>query len=305
VEAGKVTHLDVELPEPPTDVPAIKRGIEEQIVLADGRTPALGALVARYIPAERQPWGAGMADANGTIRPRWFGIPAPRDGNEPGVPRESLVIAWLPGQTGAAIAPLPASADKPLAITLPPAVPVRGTVRIAGDGSLIENGAVRVRAQYADFGKLNDLLSRETSVQSDGSFELAGLTPGRVQVQAALDGVWLSPTVEVDVRDAELPPLSLTIPAPGGPVLVRLIGSRGEAGPEKLFVTRPTGPLTERLWPAHFTPDGAEVIRIPALEAGEHTIRVGETSQVVTVLPLTHSGDRPLEVSLDLSGAKR
>jgi hypothetical protein len=83
-------------------------------------------------------------------------------------------------------------------------------------------------------------------------------------------------------------------------VLVKLIG-QGQRPPGKLIVNRPDGPLRDRLWPKVFAPDGAGVVRIPALEAGQHVVRVGNVEKEVTVLPLTESKGQPEEIELSLS----
>jgi hypothetical protein len=80
---------------------------------------------------------------------------------------------------------------------------------------------------------------------------------------------------------------------------VRLNKPQPDTGaPLKVRVDRPAGPLHDRLWPQVFLSDGAGVARIPALEAGVHTLRVGEQAETVTVPTLIDSGGRPVEISI-------
>jgi hypothetical protein len=166
--------------------------------LQDGKTPALGAMAAVYQPLVRQLTGAGTADALGTIRPRSFWLSNnPERAEAPGTPSEPVVISWLPGETGAKIVPLPTVRDGALEISLPSPFSLVGKVRITGDREVIYAGMVTVRAQHEGLGSFDDVLSVETTAGGDGRFELAGLTPGKYRVQAALDGIWLSPSVEM------------------------------------------------------------------------------------------------------------
>jgi hypothetical protein len=311
--AGRVVKAELSPPPLPTEPPASSQvfiglggisqlksgsGLAGRVFLADGKTPALGAMVLTFHPTVWQSTSAGMTDALGNIHPRWYWLPQTSDATEPpNSPREPVAVAWLPGHSGAAIVPLPAQTDQTLKITLPAPIALKGRVSIAG-GEAIGNGRVQVLAQHAGRGKLDGLLSIETTAAADGSFELTGLTPGKCRVQAALDGIWLSPTLEFKAGDQALAPLALTIARPGGPVLVRLKPQAEAVATLKVRVDRPAGPLRDRLWPQEFAPDGAGVVRIPALEAGEHTIRVGEQMATVTVPTLIESGGRPTEISL-------
>lgn len=316
IEAGRVAHTAITAPDVPKEgTPARDSvligmtGISRQrggdgpnglVQMSGAKSPALAAIALAFDPAVFQPVGAGITDAKGLIRPRAFWLSGGGDERESRSPDEKpFVISWLPGHCGAAIIPLPETVNQPLSIVLPPPVHLRGRVTVAGDGETVDNGTLTVRAQHEGNGKLGDLMSIETSASADGKFELAGLTPGKYRVQAALDGIWLSPSVEFVAGEKALEPVTLTIAEPGGPVLVKLTGQR-QRQPEKLTVNRPEGPLRERLWPKFLTPDGAGVVRIPALEAGKHLVRVGNVEKEVTVLPLEESKGRPVEIELDL-----
>ena len=67
-----------------------------------------------------------------------------------------------------------------------------------------------------------------TSAGDDGNFKLAGLTPGPYQVQAALDGIWLSKSVPLLVKNeaGQLAPLHLDIGKPGVPSIVKCLQRR-------------------------------------------------------------------------------
>jgi hypothetical protein len=134
------------------------------------------------------------------------------------------------------------------------------------------------------------LLDVSVTPQADGSFELAGLTPGTYKVQASLDNIWLSDAVTI-VASAERPmaAIHLDIPSPGGPAVVHVASAKGKplVGVQ-VMVDRPAGPLTELDWPAAFTSDGAGEVWIPALEAGKHRVRLNDNtgSANFTVPPL-------------------
>lgn len=306
-EVGEVTLMDLP-PPPPSDDPILVDGaMAGRVVHTDG-SPAWMAAVATFDPARvefgrlmPQPQSAGMTDAGGNILARWFVVPAHGEQtHRAGPPEEPVAIAWLPGHAGATIVPLPRDGDEAVQITLPPSIVLRGKVAVAGEGPLLDNGTVVVRAQHEGRGMLDNLLSVETTASVDGSFELAGLTPGTYRVQAALDGIWLSPSVAVTVGQEPPEPIALVIPPPGGPVLVRLTPAPPPGRQVALTVDRPEGPLRDRLWNVALTPDGAGVVRIPALEAGRHTIRVGDVQAEVEVPALSESAAQPVETTLSL-----
>jgi len=73
-------------------------------------------------------------------------------------------------------------------------------------------------AAHQGGGFLDPYLSVSSSAGADGAFELAGLTPGDYQIQAAVDGIWLSPTVNFRIGGDTTRPVALSIPLPGVPV---------------------------------------------------------------------------------------
>jgi hypothetical protein len=135
-------------------------------------------------------------------------------------------------------------------------------------------GQIEIMAAYDGKGTLNAVLSVQTTAQADGSFELSGLTVGTYKIQAALDRIWLSPTIEVQVGQHNPRPVELTIGAPAGPIEVMLTGANCQplCGRE-VTLDRPAGPYNA-LWPRTLLSDGAGRVHIPALEAGVHKLRV-------------------------------
>lgn len=179
---------------------------------------------------------------------------------------------------------------------------------VAGAAPTGRPGSIRVLAAYEGRpkGRLASVLNVETTAQADGSFELAGLTPGRYAIQAALDDIWLSPSVRVAVPDQSVQALTLTIPTPGGPAVVKVIGpDRKPIAGRAVTVDRPAGPLATLLWPAEFKTDGAGEARIPALEAGRHTVRAKGTDVSAEVVVPALPVERPVEVQLRLPAEER
>ena len=300
VRAGEVTDVDIEISDDAEQMTPHQRLLTAQVVLDDGTTPARLAGLGYYSPSDHRAWAIGTTDTNGKARPRSFWTLEDADFTEPPeTPQEEVAVAWAPGRHGAAIVPFPERLDEPLVIRLPPPISLRGKVVVEGDGETITNGTLIVHAQYQGRGKLDDWLSVETTAGADGAFELSGLTPGTYRVQAALDGVWLSPSVEFTAGDQAPSPIRLTIAPPGGPVLVQLSGQQ-KGSPAKLVVDRPSGPLCDRLWPKFLTPDGAGVVRVPALEAGRHVVRIGSLEKVIDVPSLETSEGKPVEVEFKL-----
>ena len=124
---------------------------------------------------------------------------------------------------------------------------------------------------------------------------MAGLTPGHYRIQAALDNIWLSSSAPLDVSDRSINDLMvLTIPPPGGAVVVRVFRADGKPKfGQSVTIDRPAGPLAGLLWPKEWITDGAGETRIPALEAGKHTLRLKESAVtaevVVPALPVEHA----------------
>jgi hypothetical protein len=135
-------------------------------------------------------------------------------------------------------------------------------------------GQIEIMAAYDGKGALNAVLSVQTTAQADGSFELSGLTVGTCKIQAVLDRIWLSPTIEVQVGQHNPPAVELAIGATAGPIEVMLTVAKGQplCGRE-VRLDRPAGPYSA-LWPRVLLSDGARRVQIPVLEAGVHKLRV-------------------------------
>jgi hypothetical protein len=206
---------------------------------------------------------------------------------------------------GAAILPLTdPDAASPQTIRLPPPISLRGKLTVGAKNPSSWNNQLRVLAAYQGRGCLSDLLSLLVNAESDGRFALAGLTPGRYHIQAAMDDIWLSQSIEIDVaadgiRGAS-EPFTLDIGLPGEPSVIQCLDKNGEpqVGIE-MFVVRPPGPFTDRLWPAKFISDGAGVVNVPPLEAGRHSYYFGngKNKQTVEVKPL-RPGYKPQPIEL-------
>src|SRR5262249_23725285 len=152
-----------------------------------------------FQPDRPEPIFVGIADALGTIRSRglWISMNhVPPDTAES--PKEPVVVAFLPGATGAVIAP-PAKPGQPLKLVLPEARRLEGWVTVGGKVCASAKGTVRILAVYQGKGKLDDTLSVQTTADADGKFELAGLSQGTYKVQAVLDEIWLSQTMTLEV----------------------------------------------------------------------------------------------------------
>ena len=133
---------------------------------------------------------------------------------------------------------------------------------------------------------------------------MSGLTPGLYLVQAALDDIWLSPGVRIDVKDQAAERVQdLDIGAPGVATVVQCVDAGGKpvAG-AKAKVQRPAGPLSEQLWNLEFVADAAGVMHIPPLEAGEHVLlfegQAGE--QRFTVAPIVDKNAEPGAITVEM-----
>ena len=275
VEAGRVTRAAL-VPRDPPGPSLLLESIAPTgtVLLADGKTPAWGARAGVFTSDRQFPLRLVRADAAGrlTLSDRWQGATWPwklTPGNPPG----PVLVAWLPGTAGAAIAPYVQGQDTRL--VLPPAVSLRGRVTAGGLSVSGLPSGFRVKAAYQGRGALNEALSVEATAQADGSFELAGLTPGVYRIQAVRDEIWLSEARTVTVGAGPLAALTLDIAPPGAAVVLHLVDGAGRplAG-RAVTVARPAGPLTAFVWPDGLATDGAGDLRVDGLEAGPHRLTV-------------------------------
>jgi hypothetical protein len=313
IEAGKVTSMKIVVTHP---VPVQESSSENammgmngisvqgagsnrlkgKVCLTDGKTPALGAQVLLFDRFEWQPRVGGVVDAEGAIRPRGLWMTNDTDGaTEEGM----VVVAWLPGAQGAAVLPIKDESQE-LNLVLPPPVSLTGKVAVGGRSPAGQPYRIRVLAACQGRGRLNNFLSVHTTAQEDGTYELAGLTPGEYLVQAALDDIWLSPSVSIKVADKPLDPITLAIGTPGGPVRVKIADQAGRPLPlQELTLDRPAGPLADALWPKVWRADGAGEVYVPALEEGRHMLRIGGIQKEIIALPLPVTKASVVEVRVE------
>lgn len=310
VSAGQVAQVALTPNlQAPIEPPLRSRLLTGQVFLSDGTTPAWGARAALFIPETPQPAQMARADALGRLSKGDYwagdeyldntGRPRPM---KPGSPVGPVAVAWLPGASGAVVVPV--TDTLPARFVLPPPLSVSGRVTVGGGPVTGLPSSFRILAAYQGCGKLNPLLSVDATAQADGTFTLAGLTPGTYRVQAARDGLWLSETLTLTVTaSGALPPLNLDIAPPGVPVLLHLTGKFGDALPGRtVTLDRPAGPLTELLWPPSATADPRGDLRLDGLEAGLHTL---DGTAAFTVPPLAGASAHAAETqTLVLAGPK-
>lgn len=300
---GEVTEIEIPVPPPLRQEiaqAAFDLWPDAQVLMADGVTPAFGAELLYFDPSEQLPLLRAFVDARGEAQ-QILGSGGERKwASGPGL---RTLLARLPGSTGFAVTTLIPHAGlawptDPRRMVLPPPVSAAGRVTIGGAAPSGTPGTIRVYAAYQDQGNLDDTMSVEAFADKAGRFTLAGLTPGRYLVQAALDEIWLSSAVPLEIRDRDPPPLSLAIPAPGAPILLQVLDRAGRRVPgAAITLDRPPGPLAERLWPKQWIVEGAGLVTIPTLEAGRQVLHgmASLASVMVDVPALPHD---PVEATL-------
>jgi protocatechuate 3,4-dioxygenase beta subunit len=274
--------------------------LKGKVTMHDGRTAAFGAQVFYFEPGQAAPTIIAMTDALGNLRPR--NIPqnaeAPPAGEKVG-PDSPLLIAFLPGMCGATIHPAPKPGGAPLRLVLPQPLSLNGNVTADRSALRPGSGSVRVVAEYEGESFLAPWLSVEATADADGNFAIKGLSPGKYQIQAALDNIWLSAPLTVTISEQNPEPVHLAITAPGAAVLIRLRdGDNKPVAGEAITIDR-EGPLS-RLWPQRWVSDGAGVVFVPTLESGKHTIRGKRLAkpEAIEVPPLRTA--TPVEIVLRL-----
>jgi hypothetical protein len=270
------------------------------VTLHDGRTPAFGAQVFYFEPGQAAPTIIAIADAIGNLRPRNMpqNAEAPPPGQKAG-PDSPVLIALLPGMCGATIRPAPQLGDAPLHLALPQPISLAGNVTVDRTGLRPGSGSIHVVAAYRGDSFLSPWLTVQVPADADGNFALKGLTPGKYQIQAALDNIWLSAPVTVTVSDRNPEPVHLAISGPGAALRIRLRGEDNKPVAGAVISIDREGPLSS-LWPRQWVSDGAGVVYVPTLESGKHTIRGKRLSKpgVVEIPPLRTAA--PVELVLTL-----
>jgi hypothetical protein len=254
------------------------QALKGKVVLADGITPAMGAQVLYWRAHQKLPSLFAMTNALGDLQPRglWRTGETSAPESAPG-PDSDTVIAFLPGTTGATIQTV-SRHDEDLHLVLPHPIILKGRVTVGGISPLRRPGLIRIVAKHST----NEYLSLDTTCDADGNFELAGLTQGSYEVQAALDDIWLSSPVSLVIGSARPKPMRLNIAQPGAPVRVEVRDPSGHPLPAASIKLERDGPLAV-LWPKEWVSDSAGSVWFPTLEAGRHKINVGKSSIEFTV----------------------
>lgn len=246
------------------------------VLLSDGKTPAFGARVAWFKPEVFGPVAGDRCGPRGRFDLHGLSYTPPPEPDRPYAeenPTGPVLVAWLPGRCGATIMPIRKRPDGEVKIVLPPGMSLEGTVTVAGGSPHGFPARFRVLAEHLGRGKLRQVLNVSALCEPDGSFTLRGLTPGIYRVQAAMDDIWVSESVRVEVKDGSPEPIVLDIPTPGGPATVKLEDEQGSALADvEVRVDLPAGPLTRKLRSHTLRTDGAGIVRLEGLGAGEHTL---------------------------------
>ncbi len=205
VVAGQVTHGNLIAQEPPPkrEQPAAQllgmggistisaaKPVAQRVLLADGKTPAFGALAAFCSPGRRSADWIALADGAGRLHARGVWSYGSQDQSQPpppGSPAGPVLVAWLPGSCGATIVAITDGKLPEQPIVLPAPVSLTGRITVGGRPASGLKADLRVYAAYEGKGCLNELLSIDVSPAADGSFEIRGITPGTYRIQAAMD----------------------------------------------------------------------------------------------------------------------
>ena len=285
IEPGKITRLDLDAPSNTTlsahnnqlllgvggarSLTTSQDPLHGTVYLHDGKTPAHGAQLL-FIPAdEAQASFAAITDALGTIHPRPLWISRSVSNERPS--GDAIVVAFLPGNSGATIhtGTIPA----PLKIVLPEPIALKGRVTVAGNPFTGKPGSIHLLAEYQGNPLLRDILSVQTTANADGDFELAGLTPGDYRLQAALDDIWFSESIALHVPASPSPNLAIDIPASSAEATIHILNPDGTPRPGTiLHISRPQGPLEQQFAPKDWTADGTGSVNVPTLETGIHLL---------------------------------
>lgn len=272
VKAGQVVSVTLSPQSTAAQEALYSAPLTGSVYLADGKTPAWGARAALFFPEHLVPLRMARTDTQGRLllKDFWRGSARFRTA-PPGNPTEPVLAVWLPGGAGAVV--MPFHPGQEMRLVLPPSITLHGRVTVSGQSVLGLPSQFRVRAAYQGKGRLNEALSVDATAQADGTWTLAGLTPGTYQVQAARDNIWLSGMQTITVGAGALPEMTLDIAPPGAPVTLSLVDKQGKPMPgQEVNIVRPDGPLTAQIWPARLTSDSTDLLRVDGLEAGHHVL---------------------------------
>lgn len=268
---------------------------------ADG-TPAEFALVDVFVPGRTFLRSIARTDKNGRTEVpvsryrQWWeqtleGAPLVREIDtqpDDGTPEIPVLMASLPGSHGATILPLTRALamQNSLEITLPPRHTIAGRVAVECSVEELADTAINLQVRYRGLGKLNDRFSFAPTAEADGSFRIDGLTPGTYDIQAAIDGIWLTDTVTIEVpsEPTEFSEVVLSAGRPGATGLVRLVWPYADETPLKfqdIHVEFPAGPLTKQIRSSPLQTDGTGFVRIDGCRAGTNTFRLKPGSESI------------------------
>ena len=260
--------------------------ISGTVRLSDG-TPANRATVAMYLSHYDNVRPLVTTDASGKVEygPIKYWNPWDETGDKNRSKPYVYLVALVPEECGAVIVPL--KPGEPVDLTLPKPVDQTGRITVGGSLPGDSGSTYEVYARYRRAGNLGDLLSVEARPQEDGKFELDGLTCGVYFVQACRDGIWFSPTKRIEIKAGKtLPPITLDIPNPGGPMEFHCADESGfSLRNAAIAFDPPVGPLVDKEWPQSFLTDGVGNLRFDGLSAGHHVLRVGSLSYGFDVPP--------------------
>lgn len=221
------------------------------------------------------------------------------------------LLAFYPGFCGTVIREIHETQQTQPILKLPPPRFCRGQLHVGGMTDLSRACIVSVRAEYqhADpfIAQCNSL---STSCDDLGNFCLAGLTPGTYEVQASMDGLWLSESKMLIVPSdgpEELSAVQLEMDEPGDVVYIRFVDTSGHPiSGEHVIVNHPKGPLNALYEDWVWDTDYNGKVRVEGLPAGTHEIRIEGREQCWTAsIPSVFRKSSPALIQLTLSSENK
>lgn len=292
-------------PRPILEAERASDSVSGTVYKADGQTPVYGARISTCTPGQVVARAGTWSDATGKFSIRQTSVRsayAAGQTDSEGRLSRPAVVAWLPGNYGARVVPLPAlpgagnsgaENNNELKIVLPNPATVRGVVTINGKSTLGRPASLRVLAEFHGREKLSPVLSVQTTANADGSYELRGLTPGDYDLQACVEEVWLSLPQQFSVPEGKESSqiIDLDVPALGAAAQFQFVDGNGKALADqsvRLLAPELSGPLGKSLRTATVRTDHAGVLRLEGLAAGEHelTVESASSNSKVRIPPL-------------------
>lgn len=142
-----------------------------------------------------------------------------------------------------------------------------------------------------------------TAADANGAYELRGLAPGHYEVQACLDGVWLSAVETITIEEGfeSDQTLDLDVLAPGDVAQYRLLHRVGTPlANQDVAITSAelSGPYAKLIRPSVIATDSAGVLYLEGLATGDHKIEIKGQGIIRTVrVPALGA---PMQTPLDL-----